>query len=121
MSYNAQHTSSLATMQRKGIAMTWTGPRTGTLDAATDRKTSGSSAAVAGYGARVRGREKEYDGLSMVQSEAPTFFFIPTTYGAEPALNSTAIFGGVTYTLARTIPIDPDGRGVIGFRCIASK
>lgn len=93
MSYTGQHASALARVKRRGAAVTFT--RAG--------------ATTPGYAVRAKGDPNTYLARSLIESQAPTLFFVPTTYGDTPQLGDVCTWGGVTLTTADVNPIAPDG------------
>lgn len=85
---------------------------TRTYTPTTDTSTV-SSASVAGYAVRTRGNPKVYEALKLIESEAPTLLFSPTTYGSMPDLGATVTWNGKTYTVRDVLPVAPDGTGII--------
>lgn len=117
--YSRQWASALRQMQRKGAPVVFTLVTAGAETIATGTRGPGTSATVAGYAVRVRGKPLTYQALALIESESPTLEFIPNVYGQLPALNSTAVFGGKSYATADVEPIAPDGVA-IGARVIVS-
>ena len=103
----------LATVTRKGAAVTFTLASAGTYDATTDTYSSAVTTSTAGYAVRLPGDPVRYESLGLRQSEAATFLFAPTTYAAQPALGSTTSWDGVTYTVEDVDPIEPDGNAIV--------
>ena len=67
----------------------------GTYDATTDTYTSPSTSTIAGSAIQVRGDPVRYQALSLVLSEAPTLFFVPTDYNLR-AFTSEFVMPGDT-------------------------
>lgn len=120
MGYAATHASALATAKRKGEAMTFTLANPGTHSPTAGTFSSASTSTVAGYGVRSRGDPKVYEALKLTPREAPTIFFVPSTYGQLPALNSKVPFESVTYSVRSIDPIAPDGTAIAA-RVVISK
>lgn len=87
-------------------------PTTGTMTSATTT--------VVGNAVRVRGDAEVYKSLGLIQSEAPTLFFTPTTYGQCPQPGDTVNWSSTTYTVRDVNPIAPDGT-VIAARVVIVK
>lgn len=101
---------SVAGMVRfKGASVTFTQTLPGTHTATTGRFASPSTATVAGYAMRVTGDPERYKALQLVESEAPTLEFVPTTDGQVPALGSTVTWSGTVYTVRDVEPIGYSG------------
>lgn len=111
--YARQQASALATLRRKGTAITFTQQVRGTHDAATGTYTSPSTVTVAGYAMRVPGDPATYKARELIQSEAPALLFAPTTAGSLPALGATCGWNGVTYTVRDVDPFAPDGPAIL--------
>lgn len=92
MSYATEWASALADVQAAGAAISFAGAST-----------------VPGYAIRTRGNPQKYAALKLVESEAPTLFFVPSTYGDTPDLNALATFGGTEYAVVSVEPVAPDG------------
>jgi len=112
MAYTQQHASSHATLKRKGAAVTFTHASPGAYDATTDTHTSPASTTVAGYAIQDAGNPEQYKALDLIESEAPTLFFTPTTFGSLPALNDTVSWNSVTWFVRSILPIAPDGTAI---------
>lgn len=111
MTYAAQHDRALDQVRRKGAALTFT-KSTRTLDDETG-EASVSTATVAGQAVRVPGDPKRYGDLGLLESQAPTLLFVPTTLGEEPELGATCAWGGETFTVADVEPLAPDGSTIL--------
>lgn len=71
-----------------------------------------STTTVTGSAIRVRGLPETYRKLGLIDSESPTLFFTPTTYGETPLPGDTVVWpvgGTKTYTVQDVNPIAPDG------------
>jgi hypothetical protein len=64
---------------------------------------------IAGTGVRVKGDPIRYQQLGLVESEAPTLLFVPTTYGETPAPGDTVTWASTLYTARDVQPVAPDG------------
>lgn len=67
---------------------------------------------VSGYAIRTKGNPKRYVALKLVETESPTLFFVPSTFGTVPALNDLVTFGGTEYAVADVEPFMPDGTAI---------
>ncbi len=113
MSYAPEHASALADVTAAGSAVTFTWRTPGVHDPATDTFTTAATVTVAGYALRVRGDPDRYRALSLVEAQAPTLLFTPTTYGALPALGASVTWGGTVYTVRDVAPLAPDGTAIL--------
>lgn len=64
---------------------------------------------ITGSAIRVRGLPQTMRALGLIDSEAPTLFFTPTTYGDRPAPGDTVVWELLTWTVKDVDPIAPDG------------
>lgn len=117
--YTQDHAGALADVKAAGAAVTFTLENPGTLDEATGLYTSASSTTVSGYAVRDRGNPKTYESLSLKQSEAPTLFFTPSTFGSLPLPGYTVVWGSVTYTVRDVEPLAPDGTAIGAYVVVA--
>lgn len=115
--YAPEHASALADIRNAGAAVTLV-KSTRTENPLTGRTTVATSS-VAGYALRVSGEPKEYERLGLVETEAPTFLFVPTTFGDEPELGAETTFAGLTYRVRDVQAVAPDGVGVL-YRLVMS-
>lgn len=113
MSYATEHASALGQITDAGTAVTFTKVVPGEYDAATDTWTDDDDQTVSGYAIRVKGDPETYQSLGLVEHEAPTLLFAPTTYGDLPALGATVAWGGEAYTVKNVDPLAPDGTAII--------
>ncbi len=81
----------------------------GTHDPATDTWTDPTETTITGFAIQVRGDPDTYRDLGLIQSEAPTLFFTPTSYGDRPQPGDTVTWAGATLTVRDVQPIQPDG------------
>lgn len=101
---------SVAGMVRfKGAAVTFTLANPGTHSPTTGRFATPSTSTVAGYAMRVHGDPERYRALELIESEAPTLEFVPTTAGEIPALGATVSWSSTTYTVKDVQPIAYNG------------
>lgn len=113
MSYAEDHASALLDLTAAGAAVTFTDTLPGTYSEATDSWSSPTVSTVGGYALRVTGDPKVYEALKLVEAEAVTLVFCPTTYGDVPPLNSSATWGGTAGVVRQTSPVAPDGTAIL--------
>lgn len=111
-SYLAEHAGALADLAEAGTAVTFS-HTTSTYTESTDATTAPVTATVAGYALRVKGNPITYAALNLVQSEAPTLLFAPSTYGQMPVLGSSVTWGGQSYTVRDVNPLAPNGTAIL--------
>src|SRR5689334_19777427 len=92
--YTTDHAGALADVRAAGASVSFTG------------------SGVAGYALRTRGNPRRYQALKLVETESPTLFFVPSTFGSIPALNDLVTFGGKEYAVADVEPFMPDGTAI---------
>jgi hypothetical protein len=119
-SYATDHAGAYADILAAGAAVSFSAITAGTYDGATDTWSTPSTTTVGGVAMRVRGNSLTYQALELVQSEAPTLLFAPSTYGATPALGMTVEWDGVVYTVRSVEPVAPSGDTVIA-RVVVAK
>ena len=90
------------------MAVTFTRVVQGSYDPETDSATP-STTTVTGTAIRSRGTPHKYAELGLVESKAPTLFWIPTTYGDTPEPGDTVVWLNETYTARDVEVIAPDG------------
>ena len=90
------------------MAVTFTRTTQGSYDPETDTATK-TTTTVTGRAMRVRGNPHRYDALGLVESKAPTLFFVPQTYGETPAPGDVVTWESEQYTARDVLPIAPDG------------
>lgn len=112
MSYVAEHASALADVTEAGAPVAFVRHTPGTYDAATGLTSPSSRTEVAGAAMRVKGDPRKYATLGLTEHEAPTLFFVATTYGDVPPLGASVSFGGATYTVRDVAPFAPDGTAI---------
>ena len=115
--YAPQASSALATLRRKGAAVTFTQTLPGTFDPATETYSGGSVVTVSGFALRDTGGDpRRWAALSLIQSEAPRLFFTTSgTMGTLPALGATVVWGSTTYTVRDVDPLEPDGTAIAAY------
>ena len=90
------------------MAVTFTRTLQSSYDPETDLATLTTSTVV-GTAMRVRGDAHKYRDLGLVESKAPTLFFVPATYGGTPEPGDTVTWESETYTAKDVSVIAPDG------------
>ena len=114
--YTATASGALATLKRKGAAVTFTLTIPGTLDPVTETYSGGSETTVTGYAIRDRGGDPQrYAALELIQSQAPRLLFASTTLGSLPPMNSVTTWGGEPFTVRDVDPIEPDGTALVAY------
>jgi len=111
-SYAADHASAYADVLAAGNAVTFTLAGQGVYDPATDTTTPGPDVVVTGAAIEKRGSLFTYQALSLIAANARTLFFVGTTYGDLPPLNSVVSWGGSTYTVKNVRPVSPSGDAI---------
>lgn len=111
--YVAEHASALADVAAAGSAVTFTLASAGTYSPTAGTWSSATTATVAGQAVRVKGDPKVYAALELVESEAPTLLFVPTTYGQVPALNSKVTWASTVYTVKHVQVVAPNGSAIL--------
>lgn len=117
-SYASEHASAKADVGAAGASVTWT-RTTNTYTDPTDTIVPATTT-ITGSAIRSRGNPLKYSALGLVQSEAPTLFFTPTTYGECPLPGDTVTWNSVLYTARDVEPIAPSG-AAIAARVIVSR
>lgn len=64
---------------------------------------------ITGNAIRVRGRPQIYEALKLIDTESPTLFFTPTSYGDRPKEGDTVVWESLTYKVVNVDVIAPDG------------
>lgn len=109
MNAQAEHASALASLRADGAPVSFVLHTGGAYDENTNRFTGGGSNSVAGYALKTGGKPATYERLKLVESEAPTLFFVPSVFNTKPALNSRVQWGGDTFTVRDVDVLAPDG------------
>jgi hypothetical protein len=109
MSYTAENAGAYADVSAAGAMVAFTLAGQGTYDPSTGVTTPAADLAVLGAAVEKKGSLFAYQALSLVAAKARTLFFVPTTYGELPPLDSVVSWGGVSYTVKNVAPIAPDG------------
>ena len=87
---------------------TFTRTTQGSYDPETDTATP-SSTTIEGLALRVKGDPARYRQLGLVESEAPTLMFVPTTYGDRPEPGDRVTWESEVYSVRAVDPVAPDG------------
>ena len=101
------------------MATTFTYSTPGTYDAATRTYSTPTTTTITGSAIEVRGDPETYKALSLIESEAPTLMFAPTTYGDEIEPGYTVSWSNVTYTVKSVRHLRPDGVCILSYAVIA--
>jgi len=109
MSYQADHDSALADVTAAGSAATFILGNQGVSDPTTGRTVPSADISVPGFAIEKKGSLTQYQALGLEVAKAKTLFWVPTTYGALPALSSQIAWAGGTYIVKNVAPIAPDG------------
>ena len=102
------------------MSITFTHVVPGTHDPEAETFTASSTSTVTGSAIQVQGIPRQYAGLNLVESEAPTLLFTPSTYGELPSLGDTIEWNDVVYRVRAIFPIAPDGVAIMA-RVIVSR
>ena len=112
--YAAEHASALVDFLDAGAAVTFTRTTGGTYDQTTDTWTAPAVvSSITGAAIQVKPDTIKYQAMGLIQTEAPTLTFVPTTYGDTPSLDDKVSWGGVEYTVQSVQPVDPDGVAIL--------
>ena len=111
-SYATEHASALADVGAAGASVTFTLASAGTY-ASTGTWSGAATSTVTGQAVRVKGDPKVYAALELVESEAPTLRFVPTTYGQVPSLNSKVTWNSTVYTVKHVQVVAPNGTAIL--------
>lgn len=118
--YATDHADALADVLEAGEAVSFT-RTTQTHNPLTEVITS-STSTIAGAAIRVRTQDSKarYGALGLVETEAATLLFVPSTYGEFPKPGDKCTWEGVPYTVRDVDPCAPDGT-VIFARVVISR
>lgn len=119
MSYASEHAGAHKDVAAAGAAVTFSLADAGTYDPATGLHSGTAAETVSAVAMQVAGNPKEYDRLALVESEAPTLFVVPDTYGARVPLNARVAWSGADYTVRSEAPFAPDGTAIFAHVVIA--
>lgn len=120
MAYTATHTRALATVARKGAAVTCSHFSPGSFDPTTGISTDPVTTTVTGSAIQDRPNLDSYVALSLTVTSARTLFFVPDTKGSLPALGDTLTWESLPYSVKSIDPLNPDGAGAIAATLIVS-
>ena len=113
MSFAAEHADALATLIAEGgQAITFTLTSPGNQSDTLGTYTGPVTTTVSGYAMSFTGDPKAYAALGLVESEAPSLFFVANTYGDRAPLASSCTFGGVSFVVRAETPFMPDGTAI---------
>src|SRR3990172_6553560 len=113
--YASKQSSALATLQRKGAAITFTLRVDGTPDPTTGDFSGATTIAVSGYAVEDEGDPTEYEALELTKLSPVTLLFASNPVGSLPALGSVGTWGGVAKTVKRIRPVQPDGAPIVAY------
>jgi hypothetical protein len=99
MSYTADHASALADVRAAGAAISFV------LGATT----------VACYAIPLSGMPKRFMPSKLVETQGPSLFCVPVTYGERPPINALGTWGGTEYAVKDEQPFDPDGTALFSY------
>jgi hypothetical protein len=100
MSYTADHAAALNDVRNAGAAVSFVL----------------SSTTVAGYAIPLlSGAPKRFQGRTLVETQGPALFFVPSTYGERPPVNALGDWGGQEYAVKDELPFDPDGTAIFSY------
>jgi len=101
------------------LSTTFTFSTPGTYDPETDTHTTPTTTTITGSAIQVRGDPEVYKALSLIESEAPTILWVPTTYGQAPEPGYTVTWSNTEYTARNVRTIQPDGVPIMSYVVIA--
>jgi len=107
--YTPVASRALATVTRKGVAVTFSHTTAGSYDAATDTTTGATVTTVTGYAVGAANNPITLQALSLITSDARTLYFTPTTFGQMPSLLDSVTWGGNVYAVKKIDPTSPAG------------
>jgi len=116
--YAADHAGALADIAAAGAPVTFT-KATSTYDPATDTQTAGADSTVAGQAIRLPADPIKYQSLGLVQREAVTLLFAPTTIGQLPTLSASVTWNSLAYTVRDVEPLALDGTAILATIVVA--
>lgn len=111
--YATQAASALATLRRKGAAVTFTLTSPGTKDATTETYSTPTTASVAGYAIEVASEPEDFEPEDLIQTNPVTLLFAPSTVGDKPARLSAVTWASVGKRVSRVRPVRPDGTTIL--------
>lgn len=110
--YATTHQRALAKVKAAGAIAVFTLTGQGALNDATDRVTPGTDVVVTGYAIEEKPNYAQYQALGLVVSKARTLFWVPVTFGDEPAMSSRIPWNGRTYAIKNVAPLAPGGKTI---------
>lgn len=110
--YAAAHARALAAVAKKGAAVTFTLESPGTNSATDDSWTNPATTTVTGKAIEDEGDPETYRALELIDVTPSTLFFVPTTFGQLPPLNSIVNWAGANRSVKAVFPLRPDGRTI---------
>lgn len=119
MNYTADHAGALADLTEAGAAVTFTLTSPGMYSEATDTFASSGVTTVAGYAIEVPGDPRQYAALELIQRDARTLLFAPSTVGSTPALGAALTWAGATFTVQSVQRVAPDGTAILSTVVVA--
>lgn len=90
------------------MAVTFTRVLQTSYDPETDQGVD-TTTTITGVAIRVRGDAHHYQALGLIESKAPTLYFVPTTYGETPEPGDVVTWESEEYTVRDVSPLAPDG------------
>jgi len=111
--YARQIATALRMIRAKGVAVAFTYTTPGIYSPTTDTYTGAATITVAGYAVRVEGEPQKYRALDLVESQAPTLLFAPTTTGTLPEQGYKVTWSGKEYVVRDVDPVSPDTTNII--------
>jgi hypothetical protein len=111
--YDAVSSRALATITRKGAAVTFPGGGAPIYDPATDTFSGGGGTAVTGRAVQIDGDPDRFAALSLVLVNPVTLLVAAMGLAIVPAPGGTFVWAGKTYTIKDVEPVAPDGTSII--------
>jgi hypothetical protein len=118
--YTQDHANALADVLAAGQSVTFTLTAIGTYTESTDAQGAPVVTTVTGGAVAEKGSLTQYEAMGLTHTDARTLFFVPTTYGSVPALQSVVSWGGSSYVVKRVEAVDPDGTA-LGAHVVVSR
>lgn len=107
-------------LTRKGAAVTFSLSSAGAYDPATDTTSNPTTTSVSGHAMEIDGDPDLYKALNLIETDNPTLLFQPAVRGTYPALGSSVVWGGNTYTLKNRKMLAMNGT-VTALRCVVGR